>query len=91
MSTENKRPRKIQHSDVLIIGGGISGLTAALTIKETDPAAAVLLVDKACASKGWAGNSRARSASARLTGYVLPVSEQLAVSARLATPWRGPP
>ena len=70
MNAENKRPRKTQHSDVLIIGGGISGLTAALTIKEIDPAAAVLLVDKACASKGWAGKA------ARTAGLLSFVSQE---------------
>ncbi|WP_005036711.1 FAD-dependent oxidoreductase [Holophaga foetida] len=46
---------KVLSADILIVGGGISGLTAAITAKETDPSLDVLLVDKAVASKGYAG------------------------------------
>lgn len=42
-------------SDVLIIGHGIAGVFAALTIKENAPGTDILLVDKA--STGWAGKA----------------------------------
>jgi succinate dehydrogenase/fumarate reductase flavoprotein subunit len=53
--TVAKRPRRQYEADVLIIGGGIAGLTAAITAKETDASVDVLVVDKAAASTGWAG------------------------------------
>ena len=34
-------------TDILIIGGGIAGLSAAITAKETSPDVDVLVVDKA--------------------------------------------
>lgn len=42
-------------SEILIIGHGIAGVFAALTIKEKNPDADILLVDKA--STGWAGKA----------------------------------
>ena len=53
--------------DILIIGGALSGLTAAITAKETDPDVDILIVDKAYASKGWAGKA---SRTAGLISYV---------------------
>ncbi|MFH0915749.1 MAG: FAD-binding protein [bacterium] len=46
---------RLGSADVLILGGGLSGLTAAITAKETDPSVDVLVVDKSAASTGWAG------------------------------------
>ena len=57
----------VHSSDILIIGGALSGLTAAITAKETDPDVDVLIVDKAYASKGWAGKA---SRTAGLISYV---------------------
>ena len=48
---------EVHSTDVLVIGGGLSGLTTAITAKETDPQLDVLVVDKAYASKGWAGKA----------------------------------
>jgi succinate dehydrogenase / fumarate reductase flavoprotein subunit len=42
-------------TDILIIGGGIAGLTAAITIKEKSPDIDVLVVEKATA--GWSGKA----------------------------------
>jgi succinate dehydrogenase/fumarate reductase flavoprotein subunit len=42
-------------NDVLIVGGGIAGLTAAITVKEKSPDLEVLVVEKATA--GWAGKA----------------------------------
>jgi succinate dehydrogenase/fumarate reductase flavoprotein subunit len=50
-----KHAERRDRADVLVLGGGLAGLTAAITAKETDPELDVLLVDKASASKGWAG------------------------------------
>jgi succinate dehydrogenase / fumarate reductase, flavoprotein subunit len=50
-----ERARRDLAADVLIIGGGIAGLTAAITAKETAPDVDVLVLDKAAASTGWAG------------------------------------
>ena len=46
---------KAVSADVLVIGGSIAGLTAAITSKETAPELDILVVDKATASAGWAG------------------------------------
>jgi succinate dehydrogenase / fumarate reductase, flavoprotein subunit len=53
--TAAERPQRRYRADVLIIGGGIAGLTAAITARETDASVDVLVVDKAAASTGWAG------------------------------------
>jgi succinate dehydrogenase/fumarate reductase flavoprotein subunit len=50
-----QRARRDLAADVLVIGGGIAGLTAAITAKETAPDIDVLVLDKAAASTGWAG------------------------------------
>jgi succinate dehydrogenase/fumarate reductase flavoprotein subunit len=42
-------------TDVLIVGGGIAGLTAAITLKEKHPDLDVLIVEKA--TTGWAGKA----------------------------------
>jgi succinate dehydrogenase/fumarate reductase flavoprotein subunit len=44
---------KVVSTDVLIVGGGIAGLPAAIKVKETSPELDVLLVDKA--TIGWSG------------------------------------
>ncbi len=50
-----EHPERHDTADVLVLGGGLAGLTAAITAKETDSSVDVLLVDKASASTGWAG------------------------------------
>jgi succinate dehydrogenase / fumarate reductase flavoprotein subunit len=42
-------------TDILIVGGGIAGLAAAITLKERSPDLDVLVVEKATA--GWAGKA----------------------------------
>ena len=42
-------------ADVLIIGGGIAGITAAISVKETNPDISVLVVEKQTA--GYAGKA----------------------------------
>lgn len=49
--------RVTHRTQLLIIGGGLSGLTAALTAKESAPEMEVLVADKAAASSGWAGKA----------------------------------
>lgn len=44
-------------TDVLVVGGGIAGLTAAIAAKETAPELDVLVVDRATGSAGWAGKA----------------------------------
>ena len=46
---------KVISTDILIIGGGIAGLSAAITAKETSPKVDVLVVDKA--TIGWGGKA----------------------------------
>ena len=59
----------IHETQILIIGGACSGLTAALTAKEADSNVDVLITDMACASKGWAGKA------ARTAGLISFVGE----------------
>lgn len=62
--------REQTRTQLLIIGGGASGLTAALTAKESTPDLDVLVVDKASASTGWAGKA------ARTAGLLSFVSQE---------------
>lgn len=48
---------KVFSADILVVGGAIAGLSSAITAKETAPELEVLVVDKATASKGWAGKA----------------------------------
>lgn len=45
----------VRETDILIVGGGIAGLAAAIAVKETTPATRVLVVDKNFS--GWAGQA----------------------------------
>jgi succinate dehydrogenase/fumarate reductase flavoprotein subunit len=45
----------VNSTDILIIGGGIAGLSAAITIKEANSGLDVLVIDKA--TSGWAGKA----------------------------------
>ena len=54
-------------TDILIVGGGIAGLSAAITAKETDQSLSILIVDKASVSKGHAGKG---GRTAGLLSYV---------------------
>jgi succinate dehydrogenase / fumarate reductase, flavoprotein subunit len=53
--TALRRLGKVTSTDLLIIGGGIGGLTAALAAKEMAPEADVLVVEKNVS--GWAGQA----------------------------------
>jgi succinate dehydrogenase/fumarate reductase flavoprotein subunit len=55
MTDKTKERASTFHTDVLIIGGGIGGLAAALNIKEISPTTSVLLVDKQ--TIGWGGKA----------------------------------
>ncbi|MBC7253213.1 MAG: FAD-dependent oxidoreductase [Actinobacteria bacterium] len=46
---------EVARTDVLVIGGGIAGLSAAISVKEKNPRLEVLVVEKATA--GWAGKA----------------------------------
>ncbi len=59
-----------EKTDILIVGGGISGLSAAVTAKEADPDLDVLVMDKAVASRGYAGKG------GRTTGLLSYVTEE---------------
>jgi succinate dehydrogenase/fumarate reductase flavoprotein subunit len=61
---------EVHKANILIIGGGSAGLSAAITAKEAAPEIDVLVVDKATASKGWAGKS------ARTAGLLSFVTEK---------------
>jgi succinate dehydrogenase/fumarate reductase flavoprotein subunit len=47
--------QQVLSTDVLVIGGGIAGLTAAITIKETSPSTEVLIVEKQ--TSGYSGKA----------------------------------
>jgi succinate dehydrogenase/fumarate reductase flavoprotein subunit len=55
MAEVQKRAETSPSVDVLIIGGGIGGLTAAIRIKELSPDTSILLVDKQ--TIGWGGKA----------------------------------
>jgi len=59
----------VHSSDILVIGGSIAGVTTAITAKESDPSIDIIIVDKASASKGWAGKA------ARTVGLLSWISE----------------
>lgn len=59
----------VTSTDILIIGGGIAGLSAAVTAKEAAPELDILVVDKATASKGYAGKA---GRTAGLLSFVTP-------------------
>jgi succinate dehydrogenase / fumarate reductase flavoprotein subunit len=46
---------KVFSTDILIIGGGIAGVAAAITAKEAAPDIEILIVDKA--TSGWSGKA----------------------------------
>ena len=50
-----QRKRVTHKTGVLIIGGALSGLTSAITAKEAEPEVDVFVVDRSCASRGYAG------------------------------------
>ncbi len=52
---ELNRLGTVHETDVLVLGGGIAGLAAAITTKETSPETRVLVVDKNFS--GWAGQA----------------------------------
>ncbi len=58
---------KVISTDILIVGGGLAGVSAAITAQETGPSLGILVVDKATASKGYAGKS---GRTAGLLSYV---------------------
>jgi succinate dehydrogenase / fumarate reductase, flavoprotein subunit len=47
---------QVLSADVLVVGGGIAGLTAAISAKEADPSVSVLVVDKATCGFGGKAN-----------------------------------
>ena len=49
-------------ADVLIVGGGIGGLAAAIKVKEENPECDVLIVEKQ--TTGWAGKATRRGCPA---------------------------
>lgn len=53
--TNKKFTGEIISTDILIVGGGIAGLSAAITIKEKNPETGVLVVEKA--TSGWSGQA----------------------------------
>jgi succinate dehydrogenase/fumarate reductase flavoprotein subunit len=55
MTEKMKEKETIYDADVLVIGGGIGGLAAAINIKELSPDTSVLLVDKQ--TIGWGGKA----------------------------------
>ena len=46
---------EVLSTDVLIVGGGIGGLAAAINVKEENPETDVLIVEKQ--TTGWAGKA----------------------------------
>lgn len=46
---------EVYTSDILIVGGGVAGLTAAIQIKEKDPRLNVLVIDKGIHRMEWSG------------------------------------
>ncbi|MBT8342688.1 MAG: FAD-dependent oxidoreductase, partial [Desulfatitalea sp.] len=64
------RTENVHSTDILIIGGGIAGLTTAMSARESDPNIDILVVDKVVASKGWAG------AAARTAGLISFVTHE---------------
>lgn len=53
--TKKESIGEIISTDILIVGGGLAGLSAAITIKEKNPETDVLVVEKA--TSGWSGQA----------------------------------
>jgi succinate dehydrogenase/fumarate reductase flavoprotein subunit len=49
-------PSQVHSADVLVVGGGIAGLTAAISVKEASPELSVLVVDKCAPGFGGKAN-----------------------------------
>ena len=63
-----------EHADVCIVGGGYTGLWTAIRLKELDPAADVVLVERDVCGSG---------ASGRNGGFVLSLWAKLATLAKV--------
>lgn len=50
-----KSNEQVLYTDILVVGGGIAGLTAAITVKETNPKLDVLIVEKQ--TSGYSGKA----------------------------------
>lgn len=65
----------VRETDVLVCGGGIAGLAAAIATKEASPATRVLVVDKN--HSGWAGQANKGAGVFMLLGPQDPVEDFL--------------
>ena len=70
ISFQNRRPRQI-HKDVLIVGGGLSGLSVALYLSQIDPSRHITIMERNT------HNEPSNQASMAAAGMLAPHSERL--------------
>lgn len=73
-TTSNRRK---QHKDVVIIGGGLAGLSVALYLNQIDPSRQITILDKEMAASNQESKKKTTIASFAAAGMLAPQSERL--------------
>jgi FAD dependent oxidoreductase len=77
ITSPSKNPSNHQQRDIVIIGGGLAGLSTALYIKQIDPSRHVTIYDKESYFQTKEAGKRSTVASMAAAGMLAPQSERL--------------